>query len=262
VTDDDHDERAQPADEVQRARMEVLGRLAGGIAHDFNNILTAVNGYADLALAGLAADDPARDDIIEIRRAGDRAAELTRQLLTLGGRRVLRPTEVSLDTFVADAAEPLRQVVGEGIAVALELGAPGAKVLADTDRLAEAMLGLARRASDAMPHGGELTISTEVVNAPEDTTSDPAVPAGRWVRVAMADTGAGMDADTQAHVFEPFFSTTAHGKGAGLGLALAWAIVSQSGGFLGLSSPLGQGTTFRVYLPLLEAGPHAGPSGS
>ena len=260
--DDDVDEGPQPADEARRARMEAVGRLAGGIAHDFNNVLTAVNGYADLVLAGLAADDPAREDILEIRRAGDRGAALTGQLLTLGGRQVPRPSEIDLDVFVADLAEPLNQVVGDGARVRLELDAHGALVLADAGQLREALLSVARHARDAMPGAGELRISTEAVDAPEGTTADAAVPPGRWIRLALAHTGAGMDAETRAHAFEPFYSSTAHGKGAGLSLALAWAIVTQSGGHVGLTSRPGQGSTFRIYLPILESEPQGRPSAS
>jgi signal transduction histidine kinase len=258
--DEEGDARLPPTEEVQRAaRMAAVGRLAGGIAHDFNNILTAVNGYAELALAGLSAEDPAREDILEIRRAGDRGAVLTEQLLTLGGRQVMRPSEVELDAFVADLVEPIGTIVGEGLTVALELAAPGVQILVDARRLREAMLSLAHHARDAMPDGGRLSISTEVVKAPAGSRSDPAVPAGRWVRIAVADTGAGMDSETQAHAFEPFFSARAHGKGAGLNLALAWANVTQSGGHIGLTSAPGQGSAFRIYLPIPESAPTGRP---
>jgi two-component system, cell cycle sensor histidine kinase and response regulator CckA len=261
--DEEGDARLFPTEQVQRAaRMEAVGRLAGGMAHDFNNILTAVNGYADLALAALPDGDPAREDILEIRRAGDRGAVLTGQLLTLGGRQVLRPSEVDLDALITELAETLRQVVGEEVTVALELAARGGLALVDSSLLREAIVGLAGYARDAMPEGGRLAISTETVDAPEGTRSDPAVPPGRWIRVVLADTGAGMDADTRAYAFEPFFNARRHGKGAGLRLALAWAIVTQSGGHIGLTGEPGQGCTFRIYLPFVESGPQGRPPGS
>jgi two-component system cell cycle sensor histidine kinase/response regulator CckA len=251
--DEASDEGLQPADEVQlAARMEAVGRLAGGMAHEFNNILTAVNGYADLALAELRADDPARGDILEIRRAGDRGAALTGQLLALGGRQVMAPSEVDLDAFLADLADSLREVAGDGVRVVLRLAAHGDTVLVDPRQLKDAILRLASRAPEAMPAGGELTISTQAVDAPRETRSDPALPPGRWLRLALADTGAGMDAQTRAHAFEPYFTTQPRSKGAGLSLAVAWGIVTQSGGHVRLTSEPGQGTTFRLYLPIAE----------
>jgi signal transduction histidine kinase len=237
--------------------MDAVGRLAGGIAHDFNNILTAVNGYAELALAELAEEDPTREDIVEIRRAGERAAALTRRLLALGRRQVLTPSEVDPDAFLADLAEHLKEAVGDAVTVVLELGARDTQVLVDPDQLGEAILNVAAQARDAMPDGGRLTISTAAVDAPQDTGPDPALPRGRWLRVALADTGSGMDAETRSHVFEPFFATEPKGKGAGLALSMAWGIVTQSGGHLTLASEPGHGSIFRLYLPILESAPRA-----
>jgi two-component system, cell cycle sensor histidine kinase and response regulator CckA len=254
--DDDGAEQVRRAEQIQLTRtMDAVGRLAGGIAHDFNNILTAVNGYAELALAGLAEVDPTREDIVEIRRAGERAAALTRRLLALGRRQVLTPSEVDPDAFLADLAGHLKEAVGDAVTVVLDLGARGTQVLVDPDQLREAILNVAAQAREAMPDGGRLTISTAAVDAPQDTGSDPALPRGRWLRVALADTGSGMDAETRSHVFEPFFATEPKSKGAGLALAMAWGIVTQSGGHLTLASEPGHGSTFRLYLPILEAGP-------
>jgi signal transduction histidine kinase len=247
-------ERQRPAESIHLMQtMEAVGRLAGGIAHDFNNILTAINGYADLVLAELPADDPVREDIIEIRRAGDRAALLTRRLLALGRRQALAPSEVDLDAYVAELGDTLREVVGEAVVVAVEQGAGGARVYVDPDQLREGIVSLAEHARDAMPDGGRLTVTTAAVHAPEDSMSDPELPPGRWLLVAIADTGVGMDPETRAHAFEPFFATEPRGKSAGLGLALAWGIISQSGGHLAVTSEQGQGSTFRVYLPVLES---------
>jgi two-component system cell cycle sensor histidine kinase/response regulator CckA len=256
--DDDGAERLRRAEQIQLTRtMDAVGRLAGGIAHDFNNILTAVNGYAELALAGLAEEDPTREDIVEIRRAGERAALLTRRLLALGRRQVLTRSEVAPDIFLADLAEHLKEAVGDAVTVVLELGARDTQVLVDPDQLEEAILNVAAHAREAMPDGGRLTISTAAVDAPQDTGSDPALPRGRWLRVALADTGSGMDAETRSHVFEPFFATEAKSKGAGLALAIAWGIVTQSGGHLTLASEPGRGSIFRLYLPILESAPLA-----
>jgi signal transduction histidine kinase len=253
--DEDGAGQARRTEQIQLTRtMDAVGRLAGGIAHDFNNILTAVNGYAELALAGLAQEDPAREDIVEIRRAGERAALLTRRLLALGRRQVLTPSEVAPDTFLADLAEHLREAVGDAVTVVLELGAGDTQVLVDPDQLREAILDVAVQARDAMPDGGRLTISTAAVDAAQDTGSNPALPRGRWLCVALADQGRGMDAETRSHVFEPFFATEPNKKG-GLALAMAWAIVTQSGGHLTLASEPGHGSTFRLYLPILESGP-------
>jgi two-component system cell cycle sensor histidine kinase/response regulator CckA len=252
--DDDGAERVRRAEEIQQTRtMDAVGRLAGGIAHDFNNIMTAVNGYTELALAGLAEQDPAREDIVEIRRAGERATALTRRLLALGRRQVLTPSEVDPDAFIAGLAELVKEAAGDAITVALELDAGATRVLVDPDQLSEAILNVALHACEAMPDGGRLTISTAAVDAPRDTGSDPMLPRGRWLRVALADTGTGMDAETRGHAFEPFFATQPRSRGAGLGLAMAWGIVTQSGGHLTLASKPGQGSTFRLYLPIPEA---------
>jgi two-component system cell cycle sensor histidine kinase/response regulator CckA len=254
--DEESDEGRHLAEGLQlAARMEAVGRLAGGIAHDFNNILTAVNGFADLALAELPPDDPLRSDIVEIRRAGDRGAILTGQLLAIGGRQVMALSEVELDAFIAELAEPLEEVAGEEVKVALALASRGTLALVDPHRLQEAILALAGHAREAMPAGGELTISTATVNSPVDTRSDPALPPGTWVRIVVADTGTGMDAETRAHAFEPYFTSKSRGKGAALRLAEAWAIVMQSGGHIGLASEPGAGTTFRLYLPIAEPAP-------
>jgi two-component system cell cycle sensor histidine kinase/response regulator CckA len=256
--DDDGAEHLRRAEQIQLTRtMDAVGRLAGGIAHDFNNILTAVNGYAELALAGLAEEDPTREDIVEIRRAGERAALLTRRLLALGRRQVLTPAEVAPDAFLADLAEHLEEAVGDAVTVVLELGAHDTHVLVDPDQLREAILSVAAQARETMPYGGRLTISTAVVEAPQETGSDPALPRGRWLRVALADTGRGIDAVTRSHVFEPFFATEPKSKGAGLALAMAWGIVTQSGGHLTLASEPGRGSTFSLYLPILESAPRA-----
>jgi two-component system, cell cycle sensor histidine kinase and response regulator CckA len=249
----------QRGEQIQPVQaMDAVGRLAGGIAHDLNNILTAVNGYADLVLAALPAEDPVRADILEIRRAGERAALLTQRLLALGRRQVLTPLEVDLDAFIADLGNTMQDVVGEGIVVAIHQGAGGAVVLIDPNPLGEAMLSLAAHARDTMPDGGRLTISTAAVHAPEDTPSDPELAPGSWLRVAIADTGVGMDPETRAHAFEPYFTKEPRGKGTGLGLAIAWGIVAQCGGHLALSSEQGRGSTFRLYLPVLESGSDPG----
>ena len=234
----------------QAQKMEAVGRLAGGVAHDFNNLLTVINGYAGILFADLPPDDPKREITAEIRTAGERAANLTRQLLAFSRQQVLQPQVVNLNTLLDELRKLLGRLIGEDIELGLvpdpDLGL--AKV--DPGQFEQAVINLAVNARDAMPQGGHLLIETH--NATLDAhyaKSHPDVKPGRYVRVVIRDSGSGMDEATKARIFEPFFTTKGPGKGTGLGLAMVYGFVKQSGGHVDVQSELGRGTTFTVYLP-------------
>jgi PAS domain S-box-containing protein len=234
----------------QSQKMEAIGRLAGGIAHDFNNLLTAINGYADILVAGMAPDEPRRSDVEEIRKAGDRAAALTRQLLAFSRWQVLQPVVIDPSDVAAGIAPMLRRLVGEQI----ELRTPAApdlgRVRADPSQIEQVLLNLVVNARDAMPAGGTLTIETANTELDDEyARNHPPVAPGPYVLLAVSDTGTGMDAVTMAHLFEPFFTTKPAGEGTGLGLATVYGIVAQSGGHVTAYSEPGHGSTFKVFLP-------------
>jgi two-component system cell cycle sensor histidine kinase/response regulator CckA len=241
----------------QAQKMEEIGQLAGGIAHDFNNLLTAILAYSESVLSQLPHDNPLRLEVSEIQRAGERAATLTRQLLAFGRRQVLKPQVVDLDATVGNVEQLLRRVIGEDIELRTIASSPPkeARVKVDVTQMEHVMLNLAVNARDAMPSGGRLTIGTEALELHE-TAPDPraaVLPAGPYVMLTVADTGSGMDEETRARAFEPFFTTKETGKGSGLGLAMVYGIVQQSGGHVYIDSTPGEGTTVRVYLPRVTA---------
>jgi two-component system cell cycle sensor histidine kinase/response regulator CckA len=239
---------------LQSQKMEAVGRLAGGIAHDFNNLLTAITGYAELLLGDLDQVDPRRDDVAEIQKAADRAATLTRQLLAFSRKQILAPQVLDLNTVVASMDKLLQRLIGEDIDLVTILDPALGHVKADPGQFEQVIMNLAVNARDAMPQGGKLTI--EMANADLDvqyTRQHLAVPPGSYVMLAVSDTGCGMDAETQSHLFEPFFTTKDAGKGTGLGLSTVYGIITQSGGTIWVYSELGQGTTFKIYLPRVEA---------
>ena len=237
-------------------RIESLGRLAGGVAHDFNNLLTAINGYADLLLDRIGEDGPGARELNEIRRAGERAATLTGQLLAFGRRQVLRPEVLDLNRVVTDLAEMLRRVLGSRIVLSTDLAEELSRVRADRGMVEQILVNLVVNARDAMPDGGKLELRTrDVVLSPPTVAGAAEAMPGPYVVLEVADTGHGMDERTRLHIFDPFFTTKERGKGTGLGLSTVHGIVQQSGGHIACESAPGRGTTFRVYLPPECAGP-------
>ncbi len=235
-------------------RLEAVGQLAGGVAHDFNNLLTAITSYTQLLLEDVAPNDTRRDDLLEIKKAADRATSLTRQLLAFSRRQVPDPRVVDLNTVVTDLEKMLRRLIGAHIALVTDCSPrlPLPRVRADVGQLEQVIVNLAVNARDAMPDGGTVTIRTgeaELTEADCVEYSDFEMRPGRYVVMAVSDTGIGMDLATQARMFEPFFTTKGPGKGTGLGLATVYGIVKQSGGSIAVTSEPGRGTTFKIYLP-------------
>jgi len=239
---------------VQAQKLESIGRLAGGVAHDFNNHLTVINGYCDELLSHLAPDDPNRESVIDVRRAGERAATLTRQLLAFGRKQFLSPSPVSLNQIVSSMETMLRRLMPENIEVATVLAHRLGAAMADTGQIEQVLMNLVVNARDAMPEGG--TIRIETANVDLDSAAgepDRVIAPGAYVTLAVADTGVGMDERTRSLIFEPFFTTKELGKGTGLGLAMVYGIVQQSGGAITVRSEPGQGSAFTVYFPRLNA---------
>lgn len=239
---------------LQAQKLESVGRLAGGIAHDFNNMLTAINGYSDLTLRKLKDDDPLRANIQEIKKAGERSALLTSQLLAFSRQQMLVPVTLDINDVITDTTAMLRRLIGEDIELATSLGPKGGSVKADPGQLSQIIMNLAVNARDAMESGGKLTIETSNVFLDDEYAKDHiGVLPGAYVTLSVSDTGSGMTPETQQRMFEPFFTTKDVGKGTGLGLATVYGIVKQSGGNIVTYSELGHGTSVKVYLPRVAA---------
>ena len=233
--------------------METVGRLAGGIAHDFNNLLTAIAGYSDLVLSRLGEDNPLSADVREIRKAGDRASALTRQLLAFSRMQVLKPKVLDLNDVVVDTKKMLGHLIGENIELLTILGENLGRVKVDKSQIEQILLNLVVNARDAMPNGGRITIETSDVDLDDSfATRQVAISPGPYVMLTVTDTGSGMDEITMSHIFEPFFTTKEQGKGTGLGLATVYGIVKQSNGYIWVYSEPGRGTTFKIQLPRVD----------
>jgi signal transduction histidine kinase len=238
-------------------KMEAIGRLAGGVAHDFNNILTAILGYRELIARRLGADHQLQKEADEIRKAAERAATLTRQLLAFSRKQVLEPRVLNLNVVVHDLETMLRRLIGENIALVIKTDSSLGRVKADPSQIEQIIVNLAVNARDAMlplKRDGVLSVQTMDATVDEDEAGRRAdLPAGRYAVLAIRDTGLGMSDEVKAHLFEPFFTTKNKGEGTGLGLATCYGIIKQSGGHITVASELGRGTTFSIYLPVVAA---------
>lgn len=234
---------------IEAHKMEAVGRLAGGVAHDFNNLLTVINGYSDFLLRTVDLPEAVRDDVDEIRRAGERAADLTRQLLAYGRRQMQELCVFDLNDALRDMTKKLRRLIGQDIALSLAPSDVPLSIRADRSHMEQVVINLAMNARDAMPRGGTLTLETARVDLGSDAAESLGLEEGCYAQLTIRDTGIGMTPEVRAHLFEPFFSTKGPGKGTGLGLATVYGIVKQSGGEIEVRSSMGRGTAFRIYLP-------------
>jgi two-component system, cell cycle sensor histidine kinase and response regulator CckA len=238
----------------QAQKMEALGRFAGGVAHDFNNLLTAIQGYASLILLDLGPQDPRREDLEEIRKASERAAALTRQILAFSRGQVGEPEPADLNEVVSDLERMLPRLIGEDVALVTVLDPALRLVHADPRQLEQVIMNLVVNARDAMPDGGRLTLETANEHvAEDDPRAGPELPPGWYVVLTVSDTGSGIAPEIQASIFDPFFTTKEPGRGTGLGLSTVYGIVKQSGGHIEVESAPDRGSVFRIYLPQLVA---------
>jgi signal transduction histidine kinase len=249
------------AEEVSRAReallqaqkMDAIGRLAGGVAHDFNNLLTIIHGRCEILRKGFETGTKTRQDLDLIQQTAHRAAALTGQLLAFSRRQVLQPRELQLNGAVEESVSMLQRLIGEHITLTTVAGARRDRVKADPTQLEQVLMNLAINARDALPQGGRLTIETADVDLDEGFAHEhPGAGTGPHVRLSVRDDGVGMSAEIQARIFEPFFTTKEKGRGTGLGLSMVYGIVKQHGGYIGVDSEEGRGTTFEIYLPCAD----------
>jgi PAS domain S-box-containing protein len=254
VARDQTDKRLLEEQFRQAQKMEAVGRLAGGVAHDFNNLLTVILGFAEMSMESLAEDDPLRNDIQQIQLAGHSATALTKQLLAFSRRQILAPQVLDLNALVTAMLPMLRRLIGEDLTLESALDPSLLRISADPGQVEQVIMNLAVNARDAMPMGGRLLVETNMAEVDEVFVAlQPGATPGHHVRLSLTDTGVGMDAGVLAHLFEPFFTTKEQGKGTGLGLATVYGIVEQSGGHVWVKSVLGQGTTFSIDFPSVQA---------
>jgi len=238
---------------LRSQRLEAVGQLTGGISHDFNNLLGVILGYTDLVINQLAPGDPILEKMEEIRRAADRAADLTKQLLAFSRKQVFEPGVLDLNGILSRMKTMLKRLTGDDIDLRIIPATSIGRVKSDAGQIEQVIMNLVVNARDAMPEGGELVIETANVDSPETRTREGAMfPEGRYVMLSVSDTGNGMDDETKAKIFEPYFTTKEPGKGTGLGLSTVYGIVKQSNGFIWVYSELGRGTVFKIYLPEVE----------
>ncbi len=243
------------ASDPQSQKMEAIGRLAGGIAHDFNHLLTAIQGHAQLLIEDLGASETSYDDALEIKRAADRAAVLTRQLLVFTRTQALQHQLLDLNVVVRGMEKMLRQVMRNDVIFETHLAADLLPVRADASQMEQVLMNLVMNARDAMPSGGVLSVYTQNIGISSQQTHGAAINNGRYTHLVVSDTGLGMTEEIQSRIFEPFFTTKPEGEGTGLGLATVYGIVQQSGGSIQVQSEPGRGTTFRIILPVPDDAP-------
>jgi len=237
----------------QSQKMDAVGRLAGGIAHDFNNLLTVIRLNTEIIMEGFDPTDPRSEDVKQIRSAAERASSLTRQLLAFSRKQILQPRVLNMNNVVGSVEPMLRRLIGEDVTIVSSCTARG-YVVADPGQIEQILVNLVVNARDAMPQGGTISIETRNTELDENYTSEHApVVTGRYVMLAVGDTGVGMTRETREHAFDPFFTTKDAGKGTGLGLATVYGIVKQSGGYVWIYSEPGKGTTLKLYFPEVSA---------
>jgi len=259
IAEDITDRRALEEQFRQAQKMEAVGRLAGGVAHDFNNLLMVVSGYTEVLLEKFDQDDPLLPKVQAIQQAADRATTLTRQLLAFSRKQLLELKVVDVNSIVADMERLLRPLIGENIELTTKLASNVGHTRADAGQLEQVIMNLVVNAKDAMPGGGKILIQTSEADLDVARREHSLIQPGSYILLSVADTGAGMDRETQSRIFEPFFTTKEKGKGTGLGLSTVYGIVKQSGGYIFADSEMGRGTVFRIYLPrAADPSEHAG----
>jgi signal transduction histidine kinase/ActR/RegA family two-component response regulator len=245
-------ERQAAEEQLRHAqKMEAIGQLAGGVAHDFNNLMTVVNGYSEMLMASLEETDPIYEDIQEIASAGEMASNVARQLLAFSRKQVIRLESICMSTIISNLKKMLVRIIGADVSLETVLTPDLAHIAVDPGQMEQVLMNLVVNARDAMPAGGVITLRTNSVSVSESMVAEiPESYPGVFVTITVEDTGTGIEPKTLEHIFEPFFTTKAKGKGTGLGLSVVYGIIKQHGGWINVSSEIGRGTTFTVYLPV------------